>query len=179
MTDENTAVAEPVELILFPALKNDDGTPRQVKRMSLLAAYDAKIHLPLKVSDFENEAAFDRWMNLEKKDIFPALVGGKKIESLEQLRGYDPKVHRPIKPTDFTDESLLLEWKADSYEQKAKALRLEAAQLRELGSVKDRAKMKKFLQMQAKIEELAADLEATGVDVEAVREAGRLAIAGK
>jgi len=159
------------ELVVYPALINPDGTRRKVKRISLVANHDPAIHQPLTAEDFESEAAFDRYARALKKEIFPGVADGKKIESLEQLRGFDPKVHRKLKDTNFSDPSLQLEWKADNYEQRAKALRVEAAQLRKLGTVQDRARAKKLIQMQAKIAELAAQLAADGVDVEALKEA--------
>lgn len=79
---------------------------------------------------------------------------------------YDPKQHKPLKKADFKEEWTYLEFQASIHEAKAAALHEKAAESKKLGSSKDRAKKKKLLTLQKRLNELAEELAGQGVDVD-------------
>lgn len=84
---------------------------------------------------------------------------------------FDPKTHKPLKRKDFKDETIWLESKAADYERRAQAMRVEIETTKTLGSSKDRAKAKKLLSMQKRMEEMQKEMEAEGIDVGALKAA--------
>lgn len=83
---------------------------------------------------------------------------------------YDPRAHLPLKRKDFADEALYYEWLAGVYEVRAKKLRQKAVDFKKMGSVRDRGKAKRLLNMQKRMAELRKQLEDEGVDVAAMLE---------
>jgi hypothetical protein len=101
---------------------------------------------------------------VKKVAFTPIPDGGFK----EMPAAFDPKLHTPLKRKDFADESLWFEMKATEHEAKAAAYKKQAADYRKLGSVADRAKAKRLIQMQSKMAELTEQLKSQGVDVDEI-----------
>lgn len=105
-----------------------------------------------------------------KKVVYPGLIdkdgAPTKLEAIPT--DFDPKTHKPLKRTDFKDEGLFLEMRAADLEARAAKLRKEASTIRELGSAADRAKAKKLLLMQERMQELMASLREQGIDPDAI-----------
>lgn len=80
--------------------------------------------------------------------------------------GFDFKLHKNLKRKDFKEDYLYYEFRAAECESKAVAFREEAAEVKKLGSAKDRGKAKRLVKMQDKMEELKKQLQGQGVDVE-------------
>lgn len=99
-----------------------------------------------------------------EKSVYPIPEGG-----LEKMPDdFDPKLHKPIKRTDFKDETVWFELKAVEHDKKAVSYRAQAKMYSKLGSIKDRAKAKRLIQMQGRIAELKDELEKQGIDVDAI-----------
>lgn len=81
---------------------------------------------------------------------------------------WDAKKHQPLKRKTFADDSQWLELRAQDYDRRAAALRKQAVEGKKLGNVKDKAKAKKLLGMQKRMEDLRKQLEADGIDVAAL-----------
>jgi hypothetical protein len=81
---------------------------------------------------------------------------------------FDFRLHKVIKRKQFKDEANWFELKALEMEGKAKAYRKQAEDFKKLGSVKDRNKAKRLVQMRNRMAELMAELKAGGTDVEAL-----------
>jgi hypothetical protein len=81
---------------------------------------------------------------------------------------YDPKKHIPLRKADFAEEYQFLEYQADEYEKRAKKLREEAAEIKQLGSKEDRDNMRRLKAMQEKMQDTLAALAASGVDTSKV-----------
>ena len=104
------------------------------------------------------------------KLIYPGLQPDEKGNGTVKLKegpsDFDATKHKPLKPTDFEDEAVFLDWRAESLEKRAAKMRRQAEQLRKFGSMEDRAKVKKLMDMKAKMAELAAQLAAEGINME-------------
>ena len=81
---------------------------------------------------------------------------------------YKSSVHKPLKRDAFADESVWYHEKANQFEAKARKFRTEAEQITKLGGIKDRTTAKKLVKLHARLAEMAASLEAEGVDVSAL-----------
>lgn len=102
------------------------------------------------------------------------LKSGKKVlrptTRLDSIPAdFDPKKHKPLGRGCFNDESVYLELKATQYEQKAKDFRQQAADMKALGGIKDKAQAKKLISLQKRMMDQIADLEKAGVDVSALK----------
>lgn len=93
---------------------------------------------------------------------------GESVLLTEVPADHDSKLHKPLKKANFENEATYLRMKADEFEAKAVALRKEADVSEKMGSKSERAKAKKLVQMQERMAELKKQLEASGVDVEAL-----------
>lgn len=82
--------------------------------------------------------------------------------------GFDFDKFRPLKKRDFTSEHLFYEHKAAQMDHKAAAFRAQGEEAKKLGSTKERAKAKRLIKMTEKMAELRKQLEAQGIDVDAV-----------
>lgn len=112
-----------------------------------------------------------------KRTYHPATLDeeGKPRKRLDAVPAdFNPKIHKPLGRKNYKDEGAWLEAKATELEKKAKDLRIEAENSRKLGNVADRANVKRLLAMQKRAQDLAAELLAQGIDVNAL-----LAAAGK
>lgn len=81
---------------------------------------------------------------------------------------HDPKVHKPLTRKDFADEAVFYDVQADRLERQAKKFRDKAAETRTLGNVKERVKAKKLIAAMKRMEDMKAELVASGVDLEAL-----------
>lgn len=80
----------------------------------------------------------------------------------------DLKKHYPLKRGDFEDETIWLIARAETFEAKAVSYREEADDWKRLGSIKDRVKAKKLITMQRRMADLKTQLQAQGIDVDAL-----------
>ena len=98
----------------------------------------------------------------------PALfnAAGEAVKLTSIPADFDPKLHKPLKRKDFESEAAFMRMQADEFEARAKRLRVEAEQAEKLGNTKDRAKAKKLLGMQKRIEELKAEMSKDGFDID-------------
>jgi len=96
----------------------------------------------------------------------PVIRPTKKLDAVPT--DFDPKLHKPLGKADFADESLFYELKAVQLDKQAAALRSKAADIKALGSVKDRQAAKKLLSLQKRMKELVESLKASGVDTSVV-----------
>jgi hypothetical protein len=87
-----------------------------------------------------------------------------KIEKIPD--DFNPKDHLPLRRRDFVDEATWFEMKADEFAAKATSFRTQASNYRKLGSLKDRARAKKLVAMQARMDELKTQLAAQGINVD-------------
>lgn len=71
---------------------------------------------------------------------------------------FDRKKHKPLSRKQFADEALFLNLQADEFERRAKRLRKQADDVKALGGLKDKAKAKKLLTLQAKMAALRASI---------------------
>lgn len=111
-----------------------------------------------------------------KRAVHP-LVGNDdvKVYPFKSTPGdFDWKSHKPLKKKDFASDDGFFIYKAEEFEAKAKAFRTQAEEAKKMGSTKDRAKAKRLVKMQEKMAELMKQLQAQGIDTEAL-----LATAGK
>jgi hypothetical protein len=105
----------------------------------------------------------------EKKERVPRVdytvpEGGLK----EWPKDWNPKQHKPLRRKDFADEGVYLEERAKRYEAMAVRIRQEIADGKKLGTLKEKGKAKKLLQLQRKFDELKKQLIADDVDVDAI-----------
>ena len=115
-----------------------------------------------------------------EKVVYPGLLGDIDPETKEPARlvlkdwpeDFDPKKHKPLLKRDFETEAPWLINRAEKLEAQAKAYRDEAEMVKKLGSKQDRAKAKKLIQMRDRMAELRAQLEAEGIDVDALTSGG-------
>lgn len=119
----------------------------------------------------------------KKKDLplHPALepnAEGKPTKRLDTWPAdFDAAKHRPLKRGHFSSESVFLIAKAERLEHQAKELRQEAADVK--AGKPGKGKTGKLLKMLKRTEELRKELEATGLNVDALLEAARAAQAEK
>ncbi len=103
------------------------------------------------------------------KSVFK-LVGNKdeKIYPFTEAlpEGFDFKICKSLKKKDFKEDHLYFEHRAAEFDAKAVAYREEAAEVKKLGSAKDRGKAKRLVKMQEKMSELKEQLTKQGIDVE-------------
>lgn len=106
------------------------------------------------------------------RELYPGLVGPKDddgnpttVQLKEVPKDWDPQKHKGLRRKDFADDALFFDWRADRLELQAKGYRQQAEEFRKLGSVKDRARAKKLLSMQKRIEDLKQQLAGEGVNV--------------
>lgn len=97
----------------------------------------------------------------------PIIRASKKLAAVPA--DFDIKLHKPLTRDSFEDESLYFELKAQYFDKKAAELRSQAADVKALGSVKDRGAAKKLLTLQKRMAELTAELEGKGVDLTAIK----------
>jgi len=107
----------------------------------------------------------------------PIVRPTKKLGSIPA--DYDIKLHRPLGRGDFEDESLYFELRAQDYDKKAAEMRKQAADVKALGSVKDRNAAKKLGQMINRLDSLLAELDSKGQDTTALRDKVKAAIEAK
>jgi hypothetical protein len=107
-----------------------------------------------------------------EKTFYPGLKVDEKGNPTERVEGvpedFDDAKHKVLRRRDFTDEAIWFDLRADEYEVRAKDYRQQAVDYRKLGSVVDRAKAKRLLAMQKRMNELMEQLESQGIDVEAL-----------
>jgi len=82
--------------------------------------------------------------------------------------GYDFAAHKSLKKRDFAAEWLYLEFRAKDMDYRAEKFRKQAEASKKLGSVADRAKAKRLVRLQDKMEELKKQLQEQGVDVDSL-----------
>lgn len=80
---------------------------------------------------------------------------------------WDPRKNEGLKPNDFTSRADYLDFRALEAETRAKDLREEALAERNGTGKTTKSKQKRLLSLKEKYEELRAELEAAGVDVDA------------
>ena len=104
-----------------------------------------------------------------KKAVFE-LVGSKdeKVYPFTAAvpEGFDFKTNRSLKKKDFKEDYLYFEHRAEECDFRSVAYREEAAEVKKLGSAKDRGKAKRLVKLQDKMVELKEQLSKQGVDVE-------------
>jgi len=81
---------------------------------------------------------------------------------------FSTKKHQPLKKTDFREDWFYHDWKAIEFDRMATQSRERADVSRKMGTGAQRKDRGKLLKLRARMAELAAALEADGVDVEAL-----------
>ena len=82
--------------------------------------------------------------------------------------GFTFDEHKPLKRKDFQHDRFYFAHKAEAYDFLADKMRAAAENAAKYGSRKERTKAKRLERLQAKMNELRAELEADGIDVEAL-----------
>lgn len=106
----------------------------------------------------------------EKKGrkIYPLEEGAKITELPED---FDFAKHKAIGKKLWENDWQYILHRAEECTWRAAALQVKATKMKECGSKKDRSRLARLQKMTAKMAELKAELEASGVDVEALLEA--------
>lgn len=81
---------------------------------------------------------------------------------------YNSRQHEKLTEADFVDAPLWMEFRATELQTKANSLFKRAKETRALGGVTDKKRAQKLVAMRAKMKELADQLKAQGVDVDAL-----------
>lgn len=102
---------------------------------------------------------------IEKID-YPRTDSDPKFESVPD--DWDTAKHNPLKKKDFEKEEVYFYMRADQLEAAAQKMRRKGEYSAKFGSSKDAVKAKRLKKMQEKMAELQKQLEADGVDVEAL-----------
>lgn len=95
-------------------------------------------------------------------------IGGDNYPFTDVPTDYSFDNHKPLKKRDFAEEYQYLEYRAKEAEAKAAEYRKEAEECKKLGSSSARAAAKRLVKMTEKMGELAKQLKAAGVDVDAL-----------
>lgn len=110
-----------------------------------------------------------------EKVSYPGLLGpndteGKPTSLLlkEWPADHNPKLHKPLVRKNFENEVPWLINRAEHCESQAATFRKEAEMVGKLGSKSDRQKAKKLIAMRDRMAELRKQLEAEGIDVDAL-----------
>lgn len=98
--------------------------------------------------------------------LFDADGNPRKLDAFPE--DYNPSEHKPFIRKDFNDETIWLEWRAETYEAKAKAYRDEAVQIKTYGSAEERKAAKKLAAYADKFAALKAELAESGLDVDGI-----------
>ena len=98
------------------------------------------------------------------------LVGNKdeKVYPFEVAvpEDFDFATCKSLKKKDFKEDYLYFEFRAEECDFRAAAFREEAAEVKKLGSAKDRGRAKRLIKMTEKMGELKKQLKNQGIDVD-------------
>lgn len=102
----------------------------------------------------------------DPKPMHPAIQEDTKLTELPA--DYDMDRHAPILKKNWLKEDEFYEYRAKGHDHLAAKWRERAEESKRMGTGADRAAKKRLTKMTAKVAELRASLEASGVDVDAL-----------
>lgn len=107
-----------------------------------------------------------------KRVPYPGIKADDKGKGTVKLKDFptdfDPKLHKQLTRKDFENDAPLLRKRAEELRVRASKLDKEAQDAETLGSASQRQAAKKLRGMVGRIGELTKDLEAQGIDVDAM-----------